>query len=90
VNEEQVIAAVAHLNELLLTLPDTTPCSLEGLWPEFDYPDHSPGVYLVVLEAEMRQVEERIIAGEYDEPEALDRLMNMLMQCAVALRQAGV
>jgi hypothetical protein len=77
-DEAAIIAAVERLNEQLATLD--IGCLVEGLYPEFDYPDHSPGVYLSLLEEEMKQAE---AAGN-------TQLVTILMQCAAALRSAGV
>lgn len=77
-DEAAIIAAVERLNEELEAL--NIGCSLEGLYPEFDYPDHSPSVYLHLLEEEMKQAE---AAGNA-------QLVTILMDCATALRGAGV
>lgn len=89
-NEAAVIAAVDRLNEQLRTLPDNVPCSLEELYPEFDYPDHSPQVYLALVKDEMQAVEEKIRQAELGRREPLEQLCSMLLQCAVALTEAGV
>lgn len=90
VNEEQIIAAVDHLNEQLLTLSDAIPSSLEGLYPEFDYPDCGPEIYLVLLEEEIKRVEEKIKQAEESQDDSLQRLLAMLLECATALWRAGV
>jgi hypothetical protein len=77
-DEAAIIAAVERLNEQLEALD--IGCAMEGLYPEFDYPDHSPGVYLYLLEEEMKQAEATGNA----------QLVTILMQCATALRGAGV
>jgi hypothetical protein len=77
-DEQAIIAAVEKLNEQLATLDIW--CSMEGLYPEFDYPDHSPSVYLYLLEEEMKQAE---TSGNA-------QLVTILMQCVIALRSAGV
>ncbi len=77
-DEQAIMAAVERLNEQLATLD--IGCALEGLYPEFDCPDHSPGVYLYLLEEEMKQAETKGNA----------QLVTILMQCATALRSAGV
>src|SRR2546427_3531021 len=59
-DEAAIIAAVDILNEQLKTLPDTTPCSIEGLYPEFDQPEHGPEVYLALLGQEIEHVDEQI------------------------------
>lgn len=77
-DEAAIIAAVERLNEQLQTLD--IGCAMEGLYPEFGYPDHSPDVYLYLLEEEMKQAELKGSA----------QLVTILMQCAIALRSAGV
>src|SRR2546425_5451380 len=49
VNQDAVIAAIDHLNEQLKTLPDHYPCSLEGLYPDFDDPDTDAYAYMALL-----------------------------------------
>jgi len=89
-DEEAIMAAVDRLNEQLKTLPDWVPCAIDGLYPEFDHPDHSPAIYLALVEVEMRETEGRLMRWtEYDR-EPFERLITMLMQCAIALKQAGV
>jgi len=89
-NEAAIIAAVDHLNEQLLTLPDDIPCSLEGLYPDFDFPDCGPEMYLALLEDEARQVKAKIGQAEEGPQAPLQRLLLMLVKCAVVLRLAGV
>lgn len=89
-DEAAIIAAVDTLNEQLKTLPDTTPCSLEGLYPEFDYPEHSPEVYLALLGQEIEQVDEQIGQTEEGQQASLQRLRSMLLECISALHSAGV
>lgn len=89
-NEATIIAAVDRLNEQLRTLPDDVPCSIEEIYPEFDYPPHSPEVYLVLLEEEARAVKAKIDQAEKGRADDLKRLLAMLVECAVVLRLAGV
>ena len=89
-NEEQIIAAVDHLNEQLHTLPDATPCSLEGLYPDFDYPECCPEVYLTLVEEEIESVEEKLRQHEGSQDDSLQRLLVMLQECASALWRTGV
>lgn len=89
-DEAAIIAAADRFNEQLQLLPEWVPCGIDGLYPEFDYPDHSPDIYLALVEVEMRHTEERLMRAEDSEKEALIRLITILMQCAIALRAAGV
>jgi hypothetical protein len=89
-DEAAIIAAVDRLNEQLQTLPDTIGCSVEDLYPDFDYPDCGPEVYLALVEDEARQIRERIEQAAEVPTEDLQRLLAMLVECAVSLRLAGV
>jgi len=89
-DEAAIIAAVDRLNEQLQLLPNWVPCGIDGLYPEFDYADHGPDMYLALVEVEMCEAEGRLMRAEEGEKEALTRLVTMLMQCAIALREAGV
>jgi hypothetical protein len=88
-DERAIIAAVDKLNEDLKTLPEWVPCSIDGLYPEFDYEPFGPHVYLRLLEQEMKDAD-KILKAHPDEQIVVERLITMLMQCAIALRQAGV
>lgn len=48
--EVAVMAAVDRLNALLVTLPELIPCLIEGIYPEFGYPDCGSEKYLALLE----------------------------------------
>lgn len=89
-NEAAIIAAVDRLNEQLQTLPDWVPCLIDGLYPEFDHPDHSPQMYLALVRDEMKTVEEKIRQAEPGQRELLEQLCSVLLQCVVALTEAGV
>lgn len=86
-NEADIIAAVDRLNEQLKTLPDSVPCSIDGLYPDFEFLDCGPEMYLTALVDELQDVEEKLMVA----PDAgLQRLREMLIECAIALRSAGV
>jgi hypothetical protein len=87
-DEKAIMAAVDRLNEQLTTLPDNVPCSLDGLYPDFEFPDDcGPQMYLAVLVDEIQEVEETLLIA----PEAeRQQLRTMLLECAIALRSAGV
>jgi len=89
-NEQAIIAAVDRLNEQLRTLPDWLGCPMEDLYPDFDDPDCGPEVYLALLEDEARQIKARVEQAEENQIEPLQRLLAMLVECAVVLRLAGV
>jgi hypothetical protein len=84
VNEEQIIAAVDHLNEQLQTLPDTTPCSLEGLYPDFENPECGPEIYLTLVEEEIERIEEELRQQVESQDESLQKLHSMLLKCVTA------
>ena len=89
-NEAAIIAAVDRLNEQLKTLPDWLGCAMEDLYPDFDFPECGPEMYLALLEDEARQVKARIEQAEESQHDAFTRLLAMLVECAVVLRLAGV
>ena len=86
-DEAAIIAAVERLNEQLQTLPDSVPCSIDGLYPDFEFLDCGPEMYLVALNDELKDVEEKLAVAPDTE---LQRLREMLIECAVALGKAGV
>jgi len=90
VDETQIIAAIQRLHEQLLTLPDTTLCLIEEVYPDFDDPDCGPQAYLALIEEEIRRVEQELILNTTDDKEPLQRLRKMLLECALTLRRAGV
>lgn len=86
-NEADIIKAVERLNEQLKTLPDSVPCSIDGLYPDFEFLDCGPEIYLATLTDELQDVEEKLMVA----PEAsLQQLREMLIECAIALGKAGV
>jgi hypothetical protein len=90
IDQEAIVAAIAHLNEQLQTLLDDTPCSLEDLYPDFDDPDCDAYVYMAMLRLEIRDTEQDIELVGYDNAEPLRQLLTMLRECASALERAGV
>ena len=86
----KITAAVKQLHEQLLALPDTLPCSLEGLYPEFGNSDCGPEMYLVLLREEIRGVEEAIERSDERQRQPLESFRVMLLECAAAFRRAGV
>lgn len=89
-NEAAIIAAVDRFNAQLRTLPDWVPCSIDGLYPEFDYPDHSPEIYLALVEDEVRTVKARIDQADESQREPLQQLLTMLVECSIDVQLAGV
>ena len=89
-NPGEVTAAINRLNEQLKLLPDDVPCSLEGLYPDFDDPDTDAYAYMAMLRLEIRDTEQDIELVGYDNAEPLRRLLTMLRECASALERAGV
>ena len=89
-DQAAITAAVDTLNAQVQTLPDSTPFSLEGVFPVFDEPEHGPEVYLALLEGELAEVDEQIEMSEESQQEPLQRLKSMLLECASALHSAGV
>jgi hypothetical protein len=89
-NHDEVLAAIEHLNEQLQTLPDDVPCSLEGLYPDFDEPDMNEYVYLTMLLAEIQSTEQDIELVGDEKAEPLRQLLAMLRECASALERAGI
>lgn len=67
IDQEAIMAAIAHLNEQLKTLPDNIPCSLEDLYPDFDDPDTDAYAYMALLMLEIRDTEQDIALVGYDE-----------------------
>lgn len=88
--QRHIIAAVDKLNTQIQTLPETTSVQIDGVYPEFDSPDYSPGRYMVLLNFEIGNVEAAIEQRGVKEREALERYRVMLRECRSALRQAGV
>ena len=88
--ETLIISAVDRLNEQLATLPETVFASIQGLYPEFGYPDCGPEMYLVLIEEEIASVSQKLEQALGEEREPLERLKAMLEECATALRRAGV
>jgi hypothetical protein len=89
-DEQAIMAAVNRLNEQLRTIPYMLYCPIEGLYPEFDYPDCGPEVYLVMVEQEIASVDRQIEQARAEYREPLERLKAMLEECAEALKKAGV
>lgn len=89
-DEQAIMAAVNQLNEQLRAIPDTLYCPIAGLYPEFDYPDCGPEVYLVMVEEEVAHVARQVEQARAGYREPLERLKGMLEECAEALRDAGV
>lgn len=88
--QQRVIAAIDHLNEQIMTLSETVPCGIDGLYPEFDDPDYSPARYMDVLNAEIGSTEGAIEHAHGEQWEAFETYRTMLRECRSALRQAGV
>ena len=88
--QRHVIAAVDKLNAQMQTLPETTSVQIDGVYPEFDDPDYSPGRYMVLLNFEIGRVEADIAQSSIEEREALERYRVTLRECRSALRRAGV
>ena len=86
-NEAEIITAVERLNEQLKTLPDSVPCSIDGLYPDFEFLDCGPQVYMTALTDELQGVEEKLMVAL---EAGLQQLRSMLIECAIALRNAGV
>lgn len=89
-NPGEVTAAIDRLNEQLKTLPDEVPCSLEGLYPDFDDPDLNEYAYWTMLMTEIEGTEKDIELVGFDNAELLRRLLAMLQECASALERAGI
>ena len=89
-NAGEVTAAIDHLNEQLKTLPDEVPCSLEGLYPDFDDPDLNEYAYWTLLSREIEDTEKDIELVGYENAELLRRLLAMLRECASALERPGI
>lgn len=89
-HEATISAAVNRLNERLKTLPDWLGCAMEDLYPDFDFPECGPEMYLALLEDEAKQVKARIEQAEESQQAPLRQLLLMLIECAVVLRLAGV
>lgn len=87
VSQDAVVAAITHFNEQLATLPDTTVCAIEGLYPDFDNPSIGAEVYLSFVEDEIRWVIS-LMAQRKDD--ALEKLLAMLQELVSALRSAGL
>jgi len=88
--QRYVTGAVERLNEQIMTLPETVPCGIDGLYPEFDEPDHSPEAYLAVLNSEIGSTEDKIEHASEEEREGLEQYRTMLRECRRALRRTGV
>lgn len=86
-NEAEIIAAVERLNEQLKTLPDYVGCSIDGLYPDFEFLDCGPQMYLTALTDELQDVEEKLMVAQ---DAGLQRLRLILIECAIALHRAGV
>jgi hypothetical protein len=88
--QRYVMSAVERLNDQMVTLPETTPVQIDGMYPEFNDPDYAPEAYMVVLNVEIGRVEADIDQSSVEEREALELYRGMLRECRDALRQAGV
>lgn len=75
----KVTDAVAWLNEQIAVLPESVPCGINGLYPDFDNSDTSPQAYLDVLWHEMAQTEQLLSQHDGDQREHLEHYRNLLM-----------
>lgn len=88
--QRYVTGAVERLNEQILTLPETVPCGIDGVYPEFDEEDYSPAAYMVVLNFEIGSTESAIEHASEEQREDLEKYRLMLRECRTSLRRTGV
>lgn len=75
----KITDAVQWLNEQIKALPESVPCSIDGLYPNFDDPDTGPDVYLNVLWHEVAQTEQFMSEREGSERDFLGQYRNLLI-----------
>lgn len=88
--KEKITAAVQWLNKQIETLPQNMPCSIDGLYPDFDDPNTGPEVYLNVLWSEVAQTEQLMGQDDGRQQETLEYYHDLLMTTIVKFWRYGL
>jgi hypothetical protein len=89
-HQQYITAAVDKLNAQILTLPDSMPVHIDGVYPEFDDPAYSPLRYVAMLYDEMARVNRELAQSDEAQREAWRQYEAMLSECERTLRRAGL